>query len=131
MSRLPRLTGGEVIDALKKAGFVSRCYKRLGRQTVLHYNPTMTAPKRTIEVDADTADVLEYRAAESGVSVSDLLAELVARHGASVEVSSVDIAELDRQWAAIKAGEPTVRHEEVVRWLDTWGSPDFRSWHNR
>jgi hypothetical protein len=74
----------------------------------------MTAAKRTIEVDADTADVLEHRAAESGVSVSDLLAELVARHSASAEVSSVDIAELDRQWAEIKAGEPTVPHEEVV-----------------
>jgi hypothetical protein len=36
--------------------------------------------------------------------------------------------ELDRQWAAIKAGEPTVAHDDVVRWLDTWGTPGFRPW---
>ncbi len=38
-----------------------------------------------------------------------------------------ELADLDRQWAAIKAGEPTVPHEEVVRWLDTWGTPSFRT----
>ena len=88
----------------------------------------MSAAKRTIEVDAHTADVLEYRAAETGVSVSDLLAELVAGHAAPAEASPAEIAALDRQWAAIKAGEPTARHSDVVRWLETWGTPDFRPW---
>ena len=32
---------------------------------------------------------------------------------------------------AIKAGEPTVPHEEVVRWLDTWGTPAYRPWADR
>ena len=61
--------------------------------------------KRTIEVDDATAVALETRAAEA--------------------------AELDRQWAAIKAGEPTVPHEDVVRWLDTWGTPRFRPWNSQ
>jgi predicted transcriptional regulator len=91
----------------------------------------MAATKRTIEVDNATATALENRAAEAGVSVSDLLAEIVAHHSEPAEVSPADIAELDRQWAAIKAGEPTVPHDNVVRWLDTWGTPNFRRWAGR
>ena len=37
----------------------------------------------------------------------------------SILPSSDDIAELDRQWAKIEAGEPTVPHEKVARWLET------------
>jgi predicted transcriptional regulator len=88
----------------------------------------MTAIKRTIEVDDATAVALESRAAEVGLSISELLAEMVARPNKPAEASHSDIAELDLQWAAIKAGEPTVPHEDVVRWLDTWGTPRFRSW---
>jgi predicted transcriptional regulator len=42
-----------------------------------------------------------------------------------------ELAELDRRWAAIEAGEATVPHEEVVRWLETWGSPTFTPWRKR
>jgi len=84
--------------------------------------------KRTIEVDDTTAAALESRAAEVGLSVPDLLAELVAAEGAAAELSSAEQPELDQQWAAIKAGEPTVAHEDVVRWLDTWGTPRFKPW---
>jgi predicted transcriptional regulator len=87
--------------------------------------------KRTIEVDDATAASLERRAAEAGLSVSDLLAEMVARHSEPAEVPADELAELDRQWAAIKAGEATVPHADVVRWLDTWGSPGFKPWHER
>jgi predicted transcriptional regulator len=91
----------------------------------------MTASKRTIEVDGATAAALETRAAEAGLSVSDLLADLVARQGEPADASEAEIAELDRQWAAIKAGEPTVPHDDVVRWLDTWGTPRFGPWTGR
>lgn len=84
--------------------------------------------KRTIEVDDATAAALESRAAEVGLSVPELLAEMVALEGVSAQVPVADMSELDRQWAAIKAGEPTVDHDDVVRWLDTWGTPHFRSW---
>ena len=39
-----------------------------------------------------------------------------------------EIAELDRRWAKIAAGEPTIPHKDVVRWLNTWGTPAFKPW---
>lgn len=90
----------------------------------------MTNAKRTIEVDAATAAALESRAAEAGLTVTELLAETFVRR-APAELSRADVAELDRQWDAIRAGEPTVAHEAVVRWLDTWGTPGFRPWNGR
>ena len=87
--------------------------------------------KRTIEVDDTTAAALESRAAEVGLSVAELLAEIVAAGGAAAESTDAELEELDRQWAAIKAGEPTVAHDDVVRWLDTWGTPRFRPWKDQ
>ncbi len=84
--------------------------------------------KRTIEVDDATATVLESRAAEVGLSVPELLAEMVAAEGTPSALSNAEASQLDRQWAAIKAGEPTVPHDDVVRWLDTWGTPRFKPW---
>jgi predicted transcriptional regulator len=78
---------------------------------------------RNIEVDEGTAAALESRAAERGVSVSQIVAELVP-----LAIDSDAIAELDRRWAAIEAGEPTVPHDQVARWLKTWGTPAFRPW---
>jgi len=91
----------------------------------------MTAAKRNIEVDETTASTLELRAAERGLSVSDLIAEMTAIHGAATDLPRDEIAELDRQWRAIKSGEATVPHERVVRWLQTWGTPSYRPWNNR
>jgi hypothetical protein len=86
---------------------------------------------RTIEIDAATADELEARAATRGVSVGQMVAELVALGEASAPAGAEDVAELDRQWAEIEAGAPTVPHEKVARWLETWGTPTFRPWNNQ
>jgi hypothetical protein len=59
-----------------------------------------------------------------------MVAELTSK-SASVRLSPEEINELDRQWAAIKAGEPTVAHDDMVRWLDIWGTPNFRPWQDR
>jgi predicted transcriptional regulator len=104
----------------------------------------MNVNVRTIEVDAATADWLEARAAERGVSVAELLADIVAfdleerpedREAARADEerpwSNEELAELDRRWAAVQAGELTIPHEEVVRWLQTWGTPAFRPWAER
>jgi predicted transcriptional regulator len=91
----------------------------------------MNMSTRTIEVDVRTAELLEARAAEEGVSVSEFVAGLTALATSPVVLSSDELAELDRRWAAIKAGEPTVPHEEVARWLETWGTPEFKPWHER
>ena len=87
------------------------------------------ARTQTIEVDEVTAQRLETRARKLGLSVSELIAEMTALE--PIEVSDGVIAELDRQVAAIKAGEPTVANADVERWLKTWGTPDFRPWHDR
>jgi predicted transcriptional regulator len=86
---------------------------------------------RQIEVDETTAAALESRAAEAGVSVRELLADMVALGTLSTKISSAEMNELDRQWEAIKAGEPTVAHDDVVHWLDSWGTSGFRPWKQR
>jgi hypothetical protein len=88
----------------------------------------MNIKVRQIEVDVETAAALEARAAEVGLSVRELLAEMVCLEKAPAKLSGGGLRDLDRQWAAIKAGEPTVAHDDVVRWLDTWGTSAFRPW---
>ena len=47
---------------------------------------------------------------------------------APLHADAGDLAELDRQWAEIEAGAPTVPHDRVARWLETWGTADFKPW---
>ena len=86
----------------------------------------MTPKTEIIEVDSETASILRERAAQRGVTVSELVAELAPQ-----AEQDEAIAELDRRWAAIEAGEATVPQEEVERWLRTWGTPEFRPWSTR
>lgn len=86
----------------------------------------MSAKTQTIEVDSDTAAALQTRAAERGVSVSQIVAELVP-----LAIGDATIAELDRRWAEAEAGGSTVARDEVERWLRTWGTPGFRPWRER
>jgi predicted transcriptional regulator len=86
----------------------------------------MSKKTESIEIDGATATALKERAAERGVSVAQLVAELVP-----LAVDDEAIAELDRRWTAIERGQPTVPHAEVERWLRTWGSPEFRPWDER
>jgi predicted transcriptional regulator len=80
----------------------------------------MTVKTESIELDGATVAALKKRAAERGVSVSQLVAELVP-----LATDDQAIAELDRRWAAIERGEATVPHADVERWLRTWGTPEF------
>jgi predicted transcriptional regulator len=84
---------------------------------------------KTIEIDERTAEVLEAQAVARGMSVGQVVAELVA--SVSIAPDRRELAELDRRWTAIEAGEPTVPHEDGVRWLETWGTPAFKPWHER
>jgi predicted transcriptional regulator len=81
---------------------------------------------QTIEIDDDTAMALKQRAAERGVSVPELVAELVTLEAGPADASTGDIAELDRRWKAFE-GQAAVSANDVVRWLRTWGTPAFRS----
>jgi len=80
-----------------------------------------------IEVDKHTADVLQMRAAELGVTVPQLIAELATLDSAPREADADEIAELDRRYASATVGS-RVPHERVVQWLRTWGTPRFRQW---
>ena len=91
----------------------------------------MNAPKRLVEIDERTAIALETRAAEQGLSVSELLAEMTALATSQETLPADEIAELDRRWAVIEAGEPTVSNDDVVQWLATWGTSAFKPWHDR
>jgi predicted transcriptional regulator len=62
-------------------------------------------------------------------SVKRMADELTPSASATIDLD--EIAELDRRWAAVEAGEPTVPHDEVVQWLKTWGTPAFRPWNKR
>ena len=86
----------------------------------------MTDKTKSIEVDSATASALKTRAAERGVSVSQLVSELVP-----FAIDDEAIAELDRRWAEIKSGRATVPQTDVERWLRTWGTPEFRPWSER
>ena len=87
------------------------------------------APKtQTIEVDEATAATLRGRAEAQGMSVAELVAGMTTVSGTPVVLSSAD---LDRQWASVKSGEATVSHDEVTRWLHSWGTPSFKPWRDQ
>jgi predicted transcriptional regulator len=86
---------------------------------------------QTIEIESDIATALKQRAEEQGVTVSELVAELVTVATGPVEADHDDVAELDRRWKAFEAQSSVASSEDVVRWLQTWGKPGFRSWRNR
>jgi hypothetical protein len=74
---------------------------------------------------------LQARAAELGVTVSELVAELATLEAEPVPVDDAAIAELDRRWQKVQSGGQSVSHEHVVRWLRTWGTPRFQPWQTQ
>lgn len=86
---------------------------------------------QTIEIDDDTAAALQLRARERGLTVPELVAELVTLEAGPADAATADVAELDRRWNAFEAQATVAANEDVVRWLQTWGTPAFRSWRER
>jgi predicted transcriptional regulator len=72
----------------------------LDQPRVFGYHGSMKT--RSIEVDDDTATALTQRAGE--------------------------IAGLDRRWKAFEAQGSVAANDDIVRWLESWGTPAFRSW---
>ena len=91
----------------------------------------MTPKTDSIELDSATAAALKERADERGLTVPDLVAAYLDEDRAPTDVDANQIAELDRRWAAVLAGQGTVKHDAVVRWLDTWGTPAFKPWRHQ
>jgi predicted transcriptional regulator len=86
---------------------------------------------QTIEIDDATANALRQRAEERGVSVPELVAELLVLEAGPSRAGNAEIAELDRRWKAFEAQKSVTSNDQVVRWLKTWGTPAFRSWQDR
>jgi len=115
--------------ATLKSAAISSGRRLLDQERVLGYDPTMKT--QTIEIDDDTATVLKQRAQERGLTVPELVAELVTLAASPVDADADDVAELDRRWNAFEAQGSVATNEDVVRWLQTWGTSTFRSWHKR
>ena len=96
----------------------------------------MNARVRKIEVDVETADLLEARAAALGKSVSALLAEIAGREGmlppdlANMRAKgtgpwSADALEQDaRRLAEFERTRIGVPWDEVKTWMESWGTPN-------
>lgn len=85
---------------------------------------------RKIEVDDATAAALESRAAEQGLTVPELVAELAQSAAGPVVLADEAIADLDRLWDAAKEAD-LIQHAEVAKWLQTWGTLAFKPWRDR
>jgi hypothetical protein len=95
----------------------------------------MTTKTHTIEVDEQTATVLEARAAARGMSVAELLAdlagagdalppELQAMRDAGDGPWAPDLLTEDaRRLADFRRTRSAVPWEEVKAWMQTWGTP--------
>jgi hypothetical protein len=95
----------------------------------------MNVKVRAIEVDVQTADLLEARAAALGMSVSALLAELAANES----ILPPDLAELrakgegpwspgamrddERRLAEFERTRMGAPWDEVKAWMESWGKP--------
>jgi hypothetical protein len=89
---------------------------------------SLNRPMRKIEVYGVTTGALETRATKNGTSVAEVVSALVLLDQHPTNILDEELAELDRRWARIQAGEPAVPHERVAKWLETWGQPDSKPW---
>lgn len=96
----------------------------------------MNVKVRKIEVDVETADLLEARAAALGMSISNLIAEIAGNGG----ILPPDLAELrargEGPWSPEAIGEDARRlaefdrtrmgvpWNEVKAWMESWGKPN-------
>jgi len=96
----------------------------------------MNMKVRNIEVDNETADLLEARAAARGMSVSELLADIACNN----EVLPADLADMRskgegpwspealeedaRRLAEFERTRLGVPWEEVKTWMESWGTPN-------
>ncbi len=96
----------------------------------------MNVKVRTIEVDMQTAELLEARAIARGMTVSELLADIACNE----EVLPADLAEMrakgEGPWSAEALEEDARRLAEFERtrvgvpwddvkaWMESWGTPN-------
>jgi predicted transcriptional regulator len=96
----------------------------------------MNPKLRKIEVDAETADVLEARATARGLTVSQLIADLIEaeetlpldllemREAGRGPWAPEVLAEDARRLAEFQRTREAVPWEEVKAWMQSWGTPN-------
>ena len=94
------------------------------------------ARRRTIEIDAGTADLLEARASARGLSLSQLLADLAScdqslppdleamRAAGTGPWAPNVLAEDAQRLADFQRTRDGVPWHEVEAWMKSWGTPD-------
>jgi hypothetical protein len=80
---------------------------------VFGYDPQMKT--QIIEIDDDTAMAFKQRAAERGLSVPELVEELIALEAGPADADVDDIVKLDRRWKAFEAQGSVAANDDVVR----------------
>ena len=96
----------------------------------------MNVKMRKIEVDVETADLLEARAAALGISVSALLAEIAGNES----ILPPDLAQMRARAEGPWSPEPMERDavrlaefertrmgvpwDDIKRWMQSWDKPD-------
>ncbi len=75
----------------------------------------------SLRIDRKLANKLERHAKQAKRSKSSFAAIAIESY---LEVQSQELALIKQTRDAIRAGEPTVANEDVVRWIKSWGTPD-------
>jgi hypothetical protein len=96
----------------------------------------MNVKVRQIEIDAQTAELLEARAAARGISISELLADIARNEGAlpagladmraeGLGPWSAEALEEDaRRLAEFERTRMGIPFDEVKTWTESWGKPN-------
>ena len=99
----------------------------------------MNVKVRNIEVDVETAERLEARAAARGMSVSELLTEIASGEEPAASFTGGTAAIDDNPWSPAAFEEDARRlaefdrtrmgvpWEEIKSWMETWGNATERS----
>lgn len=75
----------------------------------------------SLRIDRKLSDKLEKHAKRYKRSKSSLAAIAIENF---LEIQQIEVERIKRTIARVKAGEPTVPHEDVMRWIKSWGTPN-------
>jgi RHH-type transcriptional regulator, rel operon repressor / antitoxin RelB len=73
----------------------------------------------SLRIDRKLSDKLERRARQTKRSKSSLAALAIENF---LTIEAMEVAKTERALARAKAGGPFASHEDVVRWMESWGT---------
>jgi RHH-type transcriptional regulator, rel operon repressor / antitoxin RelB len=75
----------------------------------------------SLRIDRKLSDKLDKHAKISKRSKSSLAAIAIQSF---LDIEAQELARIRKSMAKAKAGGPFVAHEDVMRWINSWGTPD-------